>query len=130
MEHHTMTRLADGRVLMAGKSKRASVFDPVSDTFEPTEPMVMPRLHHAATLLPDGRVLIAGGLDAAHQEPTGSIEVFDPDTLEFTEVGSLLTGRVDPTASTLADGRVMVTGGWVGSSSGQSSTEFITPTGT
>jgi hypothetical protein len=74
----SVTRLADGRVLVAGgrtwdgtssvgkfplllSSDSAEIFDPVTGTFEPTGPMTGPRDSHSATLLDDGRVLLAGG---------------------------------------------------------------------
>jgi hypothetical protein len=80
----TVTRLPDGRVLVAGGSTwdgaahegklpiepstgSAEIFDPATGRFELTDPMTGPRDSHSATLLHDDRVLVAGG------EATGGI---------------------------------------------------------
>ena len=68
---HTATRLADGRVLIAGGwgSKTmdlaaADLYNPSTGTFAATGSMTAPRIGATATLLADGRVLIAGGSDS------------------------------------------------------------------
>src|SRR5512144_306149 len=64
---HTMTVLADGRVLVAGgyalgdtPLATATMFDPRTGAFRPTGSMAQARGMHTATRLTDGRVLIAG----------------------------------------------------------------------
>jgi hypothetical protein len=65
---HTATLLPDGRVLATGGyidfSSRASaeVYDPSSDTWDPTVSMATGRYEHTAVLLPYGRVLVAAGV--------------------------------------------------------------------
>jgi len=68
---HTVTRLPDGKVLIAGGFREegtseiaiasAEIFDPGTNTFMSTSDMTAPRNGHTATLLPNGKVLLAGG---------------------------------------------------------------------
>lgn len=65
---HSTTRLADGRVLIAGGMihnhavlSTAELFDPASRQFSATGEMPEARMSHSATPLEDGRVLLAGG---------------------------------------------------------------------
>ncbi len=118
-EYETATRLADGRVLVAGGSQptmsgsgtlsSAELYDPVSGAFSPAGSMTAARSDHSATLLDDGRVLIAGGDDSA--QALSSAETFDPSTGKFTSSGSMTVARADQTATLLAVGRVLITGG-------------------
>jgi hypothetical protein len=118
---HTATRLADGRVLVAGgfdagdlPLASASLFDPTTGTFKPTGSMATARGLDTATLLADGRILIAGGGPAnwVHPGPyLASAELYDPKTGTFSPTGSLPTPLEDHTATLLADGRVLITGG-------------------
>ena len=62
----TATRLADGRVLVAGGcSTAAELYDPATGTFSPTGSMSAVRAGKTATLLHDGRVLFTGGYNCA-----------------------------------------------------------------
>ncbi len=66
---HTATLLHNGLVLVVGGScakddvhAPARLFNPMTQTWSDTEPMLLGRRGgHSATLLPDGRVLIVGG---------------------------------------------------------------------
>jgi hypothetical protein len=89
----TATRLADGRILVAGGNDAgyhpfasAELFDPESGTFGPTGPMHDPRAWYAATLLADGRVLVTGG-DSENWNYDGpfntSAEIYDPTSGTF-----------------------------------------------
>jgi hypothetical protein len=112
----TATRLADGRVLVAGgaESGSADLFDPQSNLFHPTGSLSTPRYFHAAILLADGRVLIAGGLkdkSAPPAEDLSSAELYDPATGRFTATGSMTRARIAPAGMRLPDGRVLIAGG-------------------
>jgi len=86
--YHTATKLADGRVLVAGGFgyitdftqmvilQTAEIFDPSSATWRLTGNMNQPRTQHAAVALADGRVLVAGGYDFG--PPLASTEIFSP----------------------------------------------------
>jgi hypothetical protein len=86
----TATRLANGRVLIAGGDTyetyksvslaAAELYDPVSGKFSAAGTMTTPREMHFATLLLDGRVLINGGMDitATSAVELNSAEIYQP----------------------------------------------------
>jgi hypothetical protein len=60
-----VVRLDDGRVLVAGGSRRAELYDPSTETFRPVAGDVDVGFNFAAAAqLPDGSVLVSGGYDA------------------------------------------------------------------
>ena len=89
----TETRLADGRILVAGGNDAAyrplassELFDPKTGKFKPTGSMLDARTWYTATLLADGRVLVAGGDSEnwAYDGPfNASAEIYDPATGTF-----------------------------------------------
>ena len=106
------TLLRDGRVLIVGGSDvhpngggpdgvvDADLFDPATNTFSPTGPLVSARSGHFAGLLPDGRVIVYGNETAGN-----SAEIWDPRTGTF---GPLLSPGPQGTLALLADGRLLV----------------------
>ena len=87
---HTATKLADGRVLLAGgyirlqpnsgvggytpiPTNTAEIFDPATETFTLTGPLNSIHTGARAVLLNDGRVMVVG----ESYSPTGS-EIYDP----------------------------------------------------
>lgn len=123
---HTATRLADGRVLVAGGRDStceascptrfwasAELFDPRTGTFAPTGGMAIARQGHTATLLPDGRVLVAGGIspDLQDTDLASSVEIYNPATERFTPAGRMLKPRAEHQATLLGDGTVLFSGG-------------------
>lgn len=113
------TRLADGRVLIAGGSSddgsnvvvvgSAEVFD-TDDRFIPVASMAVPRSDHAAVLLKDGRVLVTGGVTTDGAE-TATAEIYDPASNTWAGAGTMDEARSGHTASLLGDGRVLIAGG-------------------
>ncbi len=125
---HSLTLLADGRVLAAGGRTQsvtppqnfntAEVYDPITEQWTPTGPMNDYRWQHTATLLPDGRVLVAGGfggsatsLTTNAQPVLDTAEIYDPATNQWTLTDNLNVRRALHTAERLHDGRVLVAGG-------------------
>jgi hypothetical protein len=113
---HTATLLKNGRVLIAGgfvgeeqSLSSAEIYDPVTDSFFPTESMSVARLSHTATLLSNGKVLIAGGMDNGEYLP--SAELYDPATGRFTPTGRMVMARSGHTATLLNNGKVLLAGG-------------------
>jgi hypothetical protein len=93
---HSMTVLGDGRVLVAGGSlppAPAEIFDPVSETWSSTGPMVEGRFDHGATLLADGRVLVAGGSWGSPR--LNSAEILDPATGTWTPASPVPQRRLE-----------------------------------
>jgi Kelch motif/Galactose oxidase, central domain len=89
----TATRLADGRILVAGGNDAeyrplasSELFDPKTGKFSPTGSMHDARTWYTGTLLADGRVLVAGG-DSENWNYDGpfnaSAEIYDPATGTF-----------------------------------------------
>ncbi len=117
---HTATRLADGRVLVAGGLDDVAVFsdtdifDPASRTWTPAADMGVVRANHTATLLPDGRVLVAGGHIDHAATPVASAEVYDPASDTWTPVPSMADSRSNHTALLLTDGQVLIAAGRLG----------------
>lgn len=113
---HSATRLADGRVLIAGgstgrewkdRTASAEIYAPKLKVFLKTESMSLARFNHQAAtlLLADGRVLIAGAGARA--------EIYDSVSGTFSSTaGNVGTGRVFSTATLLSNGLVLIGGGY------------------
>jgi len=117
-DHHTATRLDDGRVLVVGgggegyaSSESADVYDPATGEFSETGSLETGRWLHTATLLADGRVLVLGGR-SPQDSVYDSAELYDPASGRFDAAGSMGDGRQQHTATLLEDGRVLIAGGF------------------
>ena len=133
----TSTRLADGRVLVAGGctdagcnlgsagGATAEIFDPRTRAFKPTGRMHISRDDHQAVLLSDGRVLIAGGWTA--QGVTVTTELFDPRRGTFAMGPPMGTPRAGFTAVAMADGRVLLAGGETAAHDNTATAEVFDP---
>jgi hypothetical protein len=121
--------LQNGKVLVAGGDgyetpqggwhttlSSAEIYDPVSNRFSDTAPLVAGQEGFTASALPDGTVLVAGGfsarapnwLSASYSTLT---ELYHFDNAQWTAAGDLRTARAGHTATVLADGSVLVVGG-------------------
>jgi hypothetical protein len=114
---HSATRLADGRVLIAGGMVHnhdvlatAEVFDPTTRAFTATGSMPEPRMSHSATLLADGRVLLAGGYSGDGRIYRSAL-LYDPTTGAFSATGDMTVARAEHSATLLPDGKVLIAGG-------------------
>ncbi|MGN6359460.1 MAG: kelch repeat-containing protein [Thermomicrobiales bacterium] len=118
---HTATRLADGRVLVAGGNSNggditaaAELYDPRTGKWTLTGAMNVPRAEQIALLLGDGQVLVFGGFNYEQYHNTtqaAGAERYNPATGRW-----LLTApppiELSPFVMTLlADGRVLIIGG-------------------
>src|SRR5689334_8750861 len=112
---HTATRLADGRVLIAGGENsngplnQTEIYDPSDATFSPAGNMNEARADHSATLLADGRVLLIGGRNSSGA--LASTEIFDPTTGAFTSGPAMSVARAGHSATLFGNGQVLVVGG-------------------
>ena len=122
--NHSATRLADGRVLIAGGYKglcitpSAEIFDPATESFSSVGFMLSGRAGHTATLLETGEVLLAGGAngcrpDAADDPPWDPlfVELFDSITNTFQAAGNMSTTRIGHSAIPLPNGKILMIGG-------------------
>jgi hypothetical protein len=141
---HTMTRLRDGRVLVVGGRSNnctgrcpvfslnsAEIYDPATNSFQPTGSLHVGRYNHTATLLDDGRVLILGGESTDDISPdtdqVAEVEIYDPSTGAFSNAGFLRIARGSHTATVLNSGRILLAGGEHISGSATASTEIYDP---
>ncbi len=113
-EGYTATRLADGKVLIAGgydgrSLASAVVYDPSSGTWTATGSMDHGRFYHTATLLPDGTVLVAGGV-ISNNRVLPLAELYDPRTGSWTATGRMRGAFAPDTATLLLDGTVLAVG--------------------
>jgi N-acetylneuraminic acid mutarotase len=124
---HSVTRLPDGRVLVAGGETgplrfpvnglaTAELYDPATGEWTPTGSMNTPRSGHSATLLPTGKVLVAGGTTGRSPQTSRSVssaELYDPATGEWTPTGMMTDARSYHVAVLLGNGTVLVIGGFL-----------------
>ena len=108
------TKLADGRVLVAGGSEvdgqATEVYDSASGAWTPGGRLIESRGQGFGITLADGRVLAAGGGDDGGRR---TAEVYDPATGIWSPTGRMTRVRAGPLGITrLTDGRVLVTGGF------------------
>jgi hypothetical protein len=123
---HTLTLLADGRVLALGGSggttvqnaaplASAEIYDPGTNSWTSASPMTLARTDHTATLLPNGQVLAAGG-SVTSGDQTRSAELYNPGMDQWTPAADMRAPRASHTATALPTGDVLVVGGrsnWV-----------------
>jgi hypothetical protein len=117
---HTLTALADGRVLVTGgeggdrlgpsAQDVVEIYDPATGTFSAAADA--PRISGWNLTVPlrDGRVVIVVQQSGPFDRTVGPTFVFDPRLGTFEELGSI---PVTPgTATPLNDGRILLTGWW------------------
>jgi len=105
-------QLADGRVLVTGGgdgATAAEIYDPLVNTWTPTNGMRTGRSLAAGTLLRDGRVLVVGGYPTivGLPGPIGAPELFDPATGTWSATAPLVGTPAGGSATLLLDGRVL-----------------------
>lgn len=116
---HSATRLADGRVLVAGghsdtddgATAAAELYDPRTGRWTAIRAMGAARVGHAALALPDGTVLVAGGFNNSVNHNTTSVagaERYDPATGRWRPTAAPPVGLGLVGMDLLRDGRALV----------------------
>lgn len=124
---HTMTRLADGRVLVVGgvgsdgsTLRSPELYNPANNTWSGAGGMSTYRRGHSATLLNDGRVLVAGGYGIGGfvagpcpcpESVLKTAEIYNPASNTWSSAGTMNGIRVWHTGTLLGSGKVLVVGG-------------------
>ena len=113
---HTMTVLANGKILVAGGTDKdhaaldsATLYDPVTGSWTPTGNLRVARVGHTATLLPTGQVLVVGGRSGLVSIDTA--ELYEPSIGKWISTGSVRDARSSHTATLLTSGLVLAAGG-------------------
>ena len=122
----SLVLLGDGRVLESGgvinSANRptltvpyAQIYNPLTGVWQPTGPMLYPRVFHASATLPDGRVLVAGGviqgsLYCPPCDPLSQAELYDPVSGAWRLVNPLDQPEEGPSLAVLANGSVLMAG--------------------
>lgn len=111
--YDTATLLRNGKVLFLGAGA-AELYDPTTNRFSPTGPMVEERQDPLSALLPNGKVLVYGGetFGGCAEMNIESVELYDPATGRFTSLNAPLPGGGYQTVTPLFDGTVLFTWGW------------------
>jgi N-acetylneuraminic acid mutarotase len=119
-DYHTVTLLADGKVLVVGGMdptygstsaiRTCELYDPGNGNWTYTGDLNNARMAHTATLLPDGKVLVAGG-QAKTAATIASAELYDPVSGKWTLTGTLADPRYWHAATLLRNGQVLISGG-------------------
>jgi galactose oxidase-like protein/Kelch motif protein len=113
----TATRLASGKVLVAGGATAAmdainssEIYDPIAKTWTLGFKMVTARSDYTSIMLGTGKILFAGG-ENINGVSIKNAELYNPSTGTFTATGSMTATREEHTAVLLANGKVLVSGG-------------------
>jgi hypothetical protein len=119
---YTVTKLHDGRVLIAGGTTRdvgtvgLSVFDPSDNSIAPTGQHLNGRRYlHSAGVLPSGRVALISGYSMPGEDGAlSTVAIWDPVAETVTDAaGEVSVGRAYSQALTLTSGQIFVIGGQV-----------------
>jgi N-acetylneuraminic acid mutarotase len=118
---HSATLLPDGKILVAGGTRKisraggvsngedvlnsAELYDPATATWSSAGNLNTARVGHTATLLPNGKVLVAGG-----DSNGNGAELYDSATVTWSSTGNLNTPRGGHAATLLPNGKVLVVG--------------------
>lgn len=123
---HTVTELADGRILIAGGERTSvsvsepepgadcQIYDPQRRVWLIAGDMNSARTRHSAVRLQDGSVLVVGGFQLNRSsyvlDSISTVERFDPETLTWRSVASLPFSSGSHTTTLMDDGRVLFVG--------------------
>jgi hypothetical protein len=112
------TLMPNGKVLAYGHDAPDSadetlgtIWDPNTNTFQPTTFAAANIFCSGQSLLPDGRVFVAGGHNMSDYNGIPNATFFNSATSTWSSGPNMSFGRWYPTVTALADGRMLVTSG-------------------
>jgi hypothetical protein len=111
-----VTLMPTGKVLAWGhdasnNTTAATVWDPNTNTFQPTSFSSADLFCAGHGLLADGRVFVAGGHNMADYMGLTNATLFDPTTSTWSSAAMMSFARWYPTVTALPDGRMLVSSG-------------------
>lgn len=117
-QDHITALLPSGKALVAGgtgvgvkgPTAACEIYDPLSDVWTATGPMIQARDPDSFATLQDGRIFVAGG-DAGVLGATATAETYNPSTGTWAATTPMSTPRRSAALTRLASGKVLVTGG-------------------
>ncbi|WP_437486784.1 kelch repeat-containing protein [Sorangium sp. So ce1014] len=123
---HVAVMLTDGQVLVVGGTTGdpalgsihgAERYDPETERWTPTEPVITARKGFTATLLAGGKVLVTGGYTGSHPDLSylDTAELYDRRFDVWHSAARMGAPRAAHAALLLPSGKVLVTGGYDGS---------------
>ncbi len=131
----TAVLLRDGNVLIAGShdfggasTVAAELYNPPSETWTATGPLIEARSACPIVVLPDGLAMMIGGIQYWPEVFLDTVELYDPDTGTWTATASLAVPRASAGVVVLQTGRVLATGGLSFGNEALTSAELYTPT--
>jgi N-acetylneuraminic acid mutarotase len=98
-------------LLVGGPDGASELYDPATNAWSSTGPMVTPQYGGTATLLTDGDVLVVGGFGSNGSGPLTTAQLYDPAEGTWSTTDSLPSGRQGQSAVLLPNGSVLVAGG-------------------
>jgi hypothetical protein len=126
ISERTLVALHDGRVLGVGGcgyekedpdsivcgTKTAEIYDPLSDEWTPTGPMLVGRVGLCAVLLPSKKVLVFGGTEESGKYvDSTATELYDPTTGAWSRTGDMVKPRYSVHGVVLPNGKVVAISG-------------------
>jgi hypothetical protein len=106
--YHTMTKLVNGKILVAGGTtlqdgylSSCEIYDPTTNKWSSVSPMNHVRANHSATLLPGGRVIVAGGR-------LNKVEIYNPEDDSWEIVGETTYIFGQNRAFTIGNGKYLL----------------------
>lgn len=134
-----MTKLADGRVLMAGGAggdifsigpiKKTEIYDPATDNFTNLALLSTSVAFSGCVTLPDGRAAIVGGAtgDLDDPIPVNNCWIFDPNGDTITEVASMGATHAGHVTVAAFNGNITAIAGESDSGQAEATAESLTP---
>ncbi|PID59315.1 MAG: hypothetical protein CR986_06825 [Ignavibacteriae bacterium] len=120
--HGVYVKLNDGRIMLIGGLDRdfeaqistiynkCEIYNPETNKWTETEPMIYKREYHSAVKMADGKVLVTGGFNNVDKF-LNTCEIYDPVLNTWTECDTLIAPRIFHEHILLDNGNILLLGG-------------------